>query len=285
MKFSRANASVYYPESEFSSLNEAVAKTTHLAIGAHQDDIEIMAMHGIALCLNEPSLCFGAVTCTSGSGSARAGDYAQLSDSEMQDVRKIEQVRAAKMGKYSFMAQLGHPSSDVKNNSKETALHHDLLEILGNCQVDTIYTHNLMDKHDTHVAVAIKLIEALRKLPKDKRPKKLIGCEVWRGLDWILDSDKVQMDLDINDTFVLDMVQIFASQVEGGKRYDLATLGRMHANSTFSESHSVDQTNKRWYGIDLTPLIEDTSLSVVNFIENIQQHLYQDINQRILRYL
>ena len=28
----------------------AVAKTTHMAIGAHQDDIEIMAYHGVLEC-------------------------------------------------------------------------------------------------------------------------------------------------------------------------------------------------------------------------------------------
>ena len=28
-----------------------------------------------------------------------------------------------------------------------------------------VYTHNLDDKHDTHVAVALKVIEAIRDLP------------------------------------------------------------------------------------------------------------------------
>jgi hypothetical protein len=52
-------------------------------------------------------------------------------------------------------------------------------------------THNLADKHDTHVGVALRTIESIRELPVAQRPKKLYGCEVWRGLDWLPDSDKV----------------------------------------------------------------------------------------------
>ena len=50
---------------------------------------------------------------------------------------------------------------------------------------------NLVDKHDTHVAVVLRVIAAIRQMPPDIRPEKLYGCEVWRDLDWMLDSDKV----------------------------------------------------------------------------------------------
>ena len=41
---------------------EALARTTHLAIGAHSDDLEIMAYHGIAECYGEKERWFAGVT-------------------------------------------------------------------------------------------------------------------------------------------------------------------------------------------------------------------------------
>ncbi len=285
MKFNNSDASIYYPTKRYPSAEEALASVTHLAIGAHQDDIEIMAMAPIAHCLLHSDCSFGAITCTSGSGSARTGAYAHYTDLQMVEVRRAEQIAAAELGQYSFMAQLGHASSSIKNNYKGTELHRDLFEVLNYCRPEVVYIHNLMDKHDTHVALSLKVIEVLRALPKNQRPKKLIGSEVWRGLDWILDADKVSMDINIDQQFILDMVNIFASQVEGGKRYDLATLGRMHANSTFSESHAVDACDKRWYGIDLTELLDNPQLSPFDLVARLQKNLFDDINARLKRYL
>ena len=36
-----------------------------------------------------------------------------------------------------------------------------------------------------HVGVTLKLIEAIRALPKAARPRQVLGCEVWRDLDWM----------------------------------------------------------------------------------------------------
>ena len=58
-----------------------------------------------------------------------------------------------------------------------------------------MYTHNLADKHETHVAVALRTIAAIRGLPEEERPARLLGCEVWRDLDWMLDEEKVVLDL------------------------------------------------------------------------------------------
>ena len=49
---------------------EAYARCSHLAIGAHQDDLEFMAFHGINTCYGDEGLWFGGVTCTDGAGSA-----------------------------------------------------------------------------------------------------------------------------------------------------------------------------------------------------------------------
>ena len=48
MQFHNAAADVFVPDG--SPADAALARTTHLCIAAHQDDIEIMAYHGIAEC-------------------------------------------------------------------------------------------------------------------------------------------------------------------------------------------------------------------------------------------
>ncbi|MCK5428285.1 MAG: hypothetical protein KAI94_02380, partial [Anaerolineales bacterium] len=46
---------------------EALARTTHMAIGAHQDDLEIMAIDGILQCFQRKDRWFTGVVATNGS--------------------------------------------------------------------------------------------------------------------------------------------------------------------------------------------------------------------------
>lgn len=78
-------------------------------------------------------------------------------------------------------------SFEVKDAQSEVIID-ELYQLISKARPKVIYTHNLADKHDTHVAVAVRLINALRKLPKELRPEKLYGCEVWRNLDWVTDD-------------------------------------------------------------------------------------------------
>ena len=88
---------------------------------------------------------------------------------------------------------LGYPSSVVKDSANKGPVQ-DLITVLEATRPEVVYTHNLADKHATHVAVALRVIEAIRSLPADARPARLYGCEVWRDLNWLLDSDKVIFD-------------------------------------------------------------------------------------------
>lgn len=251
-------ADLYLPEE--GELSAALKMTTHLGVGAHQDDLEFMALHGILECLDEDDLWFGGVTCTDGAGSARQGPFAGITDEEMQDIRAEEQREAARLGQYSFMAQLAYPSSQIKDVAASENLVNDLVGIFERSSIKVVYTHNLADKHSTHIAVAAALIKAIRKLPMEKRPEKLIGCEVWRDLDWLADDKKVVMDLGKDAGFAAKLNGIFKSQITG-KRYDLAVEGRRRANATFFDSHSTDEFERVCFGMDLTPLIEDDELS------------------------
>ena len=82
----------------------AVARTTHLAIAAHQDDIEFMAYAPTAECFGAQDKWFGAIVVTDGAGSPRSGIYADYTDEEMKKVRIVEQKKAAFVGEYSFLA-------------------------------------------------------------------------------------------------------------------------------------------------------------------------------------
>ena len=281
MNFSNSNAATFIPSGE--SEHSALAKITHLGIGAHQDDLEFMAFHGIEACYRQTEKWFGGVTCTNGAGSARTGLYKDYSDEEMCEVRRREQDHAAVVGDYAAMIQLDYPSIAIKDPSNEAPVE-DLLSILKATTPDLVYTHNPADKHSTHVAVAANVLKALRALPSEQQPKQVLGCEVWRGLDWMLDSDKTTLDVSRRPNLATAIGGIFDSQIAGGKRYDLAVDGRRIANATFYDSHSVDDTEKLWYAMDLTPLIEDPSLDPLEFTMSFIQRFEEDVRGALGKY-
>lgn len=249
MKFKNANASVYFPQ------EETLAGVTDMCIAAHQDDVEIMAYAPIADCYDSDSRHFCGVVVTDGAGSPRSGEYADYTDEQMKQVRISEQRRAAELGKYRAVLQLGYPSSAVKN-AKNSDPADEIYELLMQVRPKYLYTHNIADKHDTHVAVALRVIEAVRRMPRDARPEKIIALEVWRGLDWMCDTDKVCLDTGAYPQLATELLQVHRSQVVGGKRYDNAAVGRRYANATFFASHSTDNFDSVSFGMDLMPMIE-----------------------------
>src|SRR5206468_3034099 len=116
------------------------------------------------------------------------------SDAEMQAVRRREQRKAACVGDYSIQFQLAHPSSAVKERGN-AAVQSDLAEIFRVARPEVVYLHQPADKHDTHIAVFAHALAALRALPPAQRPARVLGCEVWRDLDWLTDADKQVLDV------------------------------------------------------------------------------------------
>src|SRR5688500_19578033 len=108
MKFSHSAADVFVPDAEVSP-EAALARTTHLCVAAHQDDIEIMAYHGISECFGQSDKWFSGVVVTNGAGSPRSGVYGSYSDAQMQKVRRLEQRNAALVGEYCIEMQLAYP--------------------------------------------------------------------------------------------------------------------------------------------------------------------------------
>jgi len=280
MKFHLNTAEVYIPDEM--PVGQALARTTHLCIAAHQDDIEIMAAQPIIECFQQKDKWFTGVVVTDGRGSPRDSLYKDYNDEEMRLVRFKEQRKAAFVGEYAAQIMLDHPSKSVKDTTKVEPLE-DILSLLKVTKPQFVYTHNLADKHDTHVSVALRVVEAIRRLDRAERPARLVGCEVWRALDWMVDSDKFMMDISSHENLQAALLGVFDSQIAGGKRYDLASMGRRRANATYFESHDVDSTLGLSYGMDMTLLINDTSMDVPAFVQNFIDHFAQDVKARLAR--
>ncbi len=281
LRLKHRGADVFVPDGK--PVAEALARITHLGIGAHQDDLEFMAFHGIAACHASTSDWFGGVTCTDGAGSSRIGKYAQYSDAQMAQARKDEQRRAAELGRYGVAIQLDYPSAEAKAPGCAT-LCADLTAILAATKPRTVYTHNLADKHDTHVAIGLNAIRAMRALPREARPQAVYGCEVWRDLDWMLDTDKIVHDVTGAEALAAQVGGVFDSQIAGGKRYDLAVIGRRRANATFFESHGADRSEAISFAMDLTPLVMDEKLDVVEYVSGYIDRFRADAVNRLARF-
>jgi len=280
MKFHLDTAEIFIPDGQ--PAEKALARTTHLCFSAHQDDIEIMAAHPILACFQQKEKWFTGVVVTDGRGSPRNGIYEQYSDEEMRLVRFKEQRKSAYVGEFSAQIMLDFPSKVIKEAARIEPVD-DILAILRATKPEIVYTHNLADKHDTHVGVALRVIEALRKLDPAERPARLVGCEVWRALDWMVDTDKVPMDVSEHENLQAALLGVFDSQITGGKRYDLASMGRRRANATYFESHGVDLTSGLSYGMEMTALIHDTNIDPCAFAESLIQNFAQDVKDRLRR--
>jgi LmbE family N-acetylglucosaminyl deacetylase len=278
MKLHNIGSEIFIPD--HIEVEDALQRITHLGIGAHQDDLELMAFHGILDCYARIDRWFGGLTCTNGSGSSRTGIYADFSDAQMMAARRREQNAAAAVGGYGVMIQLDYPSSVVKSAS-DCFLKEDLKLILGRMRPQVVYTHNPADKHDTHIGVVVAALQAMRELPREHRPLKVLGCEVWRSLDWLPDSDKALMDVSGRENLAYALSGVFDSQIAGGKRYDAAIVGRRSANATFFESHETDKATQLIFGMDLSPLVEDESIDIIEYVAGLIRKMESEIREKL----
>lgn len=281
MKFYKPNSEIFIPKG--GDAIDAIKKTTHMAIAAHQDDIEIMAFKGVVETFLKKDKSFTALVATDGAGSAREGRYSDYTDDDMKAIRRIEQKNAASIGDYGALLLLDYKSSEMKDPADKN-FEADLAKIFAVASPEVIYTHNLADKHDSHCGVVIKAIKAMRELPADRRPKHVYGCEVWRGLDWLSDEDKTAFDVSGYDSLSAALLGVFDSQIAGGKRYDLATEGRRLANATYFASHSVDNAQKMSFALELTPLINGNG-DIADFIGSYIEKFKQDVVNRLKKVL
>jgi len=278
LRLRKAGNEIFIPDG--STVPEAIGRASHLGVAAHPDDLEIMAYDGILRCFSSEEDCFFGIIATDGAGSPRDGFYKRYTDEEMKVVRKKEQKKAALVGEYIGVAFLNYTSSEVKD-AKDPRPRDDIKDLLTLARPKIVYTHNPADKHDTHVAVGLRTIKALRELPAELRPETVYGCEVWRDLDWMLDEDKIGLDVSEHQNLATSLVSVFDSQVAGGKGYDMATIGRRRAHATYYATHGVDVSSSMIFAMDLTALVTDPSLDIKEFVCRYINRFAADVSLRI----
>ncbi len=259
----------------------ALPRTTHLGIGAHQDDLEFMAFHGIAQCYQSSEQWFTGITCTNGAGSPRTGSFAHYSGDEMQALRQAEQNEAANLGNYSAQYQLGHSSSALQQDEQRDPISQEIAQIIKETSPNVIYTHNPVDKHPTHLAVFSATLRALRSLPVAEQPSTFLGCEVWRDLDWLPDEKKVALDVSTYPDLAARLNLVFQSQIAGGKNYHEAIIGRRKAHATFSSPHTVDQASQISFAVDLMPLVHNPSLTASEFVTDLIHSFQKEVSEAL----
>ena len=258
-------------------------RTTHMAISAHQDDIEIMAAEPI-LAVLPAAKTTGSPAWWSPTGAAlRATACTQnYTDEEMRLVRFKEQKKAAIVGEYAAQVLLDYPSKAIKDGADRQPVE-DLAALLQAARPQFVYTHNLADKHDTHVGVALKVIAAIRSLPEPSAPAEAVRLRgVARpGLDGRHRQSALRPEPARKPAGGAAGRVRFADR--GGKRYDLATMGRRRANATYFESHGTDTTLGLSFGMDLTPLITHPEQNVAAFVQEHIARFAQDVAARLER--
>jgi len=262
MNFSQPQANFYSPQGQ--DALKALASTTHMGIGAHADDLEILAFPGIVNCFQDPKKRFSGVVVTDGAGAPRTGRFSSTPDAQLISIRQKEQRAAADLGKYASVIQLAHPSSAVRQSDRSKVVA-ELTQILDIARPDVLYLHNPADRHETHIAVLIACLEALRNLPASALPKEVYGCEVWGDLDWVPASHIVRLPCPEPQTLGTSLLRCFESQVEGGKRYDRAAVGRRHAQATFGNPTQPDSAEEVVLALDLRPLLQSKN-SLTDFL-------------------
>ena len=265
---------VYLPK------NRKTEPVKWLCICAHQDDNEIMAVDGILKGYRSKKFSFACVVTADGGGSARTGEFKDYTDEMMKEVRIKEQEEASEIGRYHSLYLLNYTSSEIKERDNPVIVE-EYMDIIRELKPEVIYTHSILDKHPTHVGVALKVIKAIRALPKEDQPKVLYGCEVWRGLDWIDDGRKVGFNLSQNEKLQRDLLDVFRSQIAGGKAYTEASIGRRYANATYFQSHSVDTYKMISFAIDMSDLVKNPNASVKDFALSFVYDLYHDVENML----
>jgi len=272
IQFSHPDVEIFIPDGR--SLEDALQRTTHLGIGAHQDDLEIIAIPGILDCWEKTDLWFSGVVVTNGAGAPRSEMHTPLTPTDFIHTRNEEQKKAASLGKYSAQIMLGFTSQEVRNPPLIPGLK-DLHTILTHSEPEYIYIHNPLDLHPTHTAVSLLTIEAVRQLPLKERPKFLYGMACWGGLDWTTQGNQISFDLSAQPDLQYQLLDVYKSQ-NSVKNYPEAAMAKRKSNATFHHYDQKDEIPYLCFGLDLTPLIRDDKLSISGFLlSKIDEHRKQ----------
>lgn len=252
-----------------------LAQVSHMAIGAHPDDLEIIGIQGIHQSIGSSNQFFGGVVVTNGAGSTRGSEYKNLSDSEFAAERSAEQLAAAEFGGYEVLVELRRNSSELLDGLN-SAIVDRLVALIDTLRPDTLYIHNPFDRHATHAALSMHCLQALREVSDP--PETVYGVEVWRNLDWVSTEYRVTLDVSACLDLQASLLSLFKSQVSENKRYDVALVDRSRSHATLLDERSVDQLNAGLLAVDLSHLVGPDAESSMEYIAEVLDRFSLDVN-------
>jgi hypothetical protein len=77
---------------------------------------------------------------------------------------------------------------------------------------------------------------------------------------------------------------VFRTQIEGGKRFDLAAAGRRRANAVFDDPREPDACDEVTVAMDLAPLIVNDDLDPVAYVTSAVDRFRADVGRRLRQY-
>jgi hypothetical protein len=183
-----------------SPLHVARAGHAPLRRSAHQDDIEIMAHAGICDCLEanrarKPLAAWWSPTAPAPRALVQVLELHRRADAV--GIRRDGATpRRRSSAATRSSSSSAHPSADVKSGGprRGVARRPHTAIFAGACSPECRLSAQPGGQARHPRRRARRCLEALRALPPGARPRRVLGCEVWRDLDWLVDADKVALD-------------------------------------------------------------------------------------------
>lgn len=254
-----------------------------MAICAHGDDCELMAIDGIQRGYRASKYTFACVVTTDGADSERSGRYARTNNEKMASVVMAEQKKAANIGRYNSVYFMNYSTEEVRDQENEDIVN-EYVEIIKELKPRVLYTHSILDRNVTHVAVAIKVINALRSMKKGDQPKVLYGCESERDLDWVDPSKVVTFNVSKNMRLQRQLISAHKS-ANLSRDYVNAAIGRRLVNAVFNREEKRKTAKLTAKAINMTTLLRRKDYPIKRFAMSFIDDLYTEINDMMDRTL
>ncbi|MDF1678813.1 MAG: 6-phosphogluconolactonase, partial [Legionellaceae bacterium] len=269
-------------------LSTCLEKTTQLGVGAHPDDVEIMA--GPDMLAAKDTWLTLVVTDGAATSNTLNGDYAKYSPEALTNMRQAEQRKAAKRAnvpliicKFPTAAIAGDMGTETLDDAKKTMS--SLVQAMPN--LTTVIGHQPSDVHDTHIRVLALQVHALRTL-SDMQLKGItvLGREVWGlmlAIEARLRKKLVMTEAELDEW--AELIAVYESQIAGqGRDYSLTTIERARGNAGYqTHPHGANPPVGLLLALDLTDLVYDKKLCVSQFEARLLRELEKQTQSRTQR--
>ncbi|MCQ2086778.1 MAG: PIG-L family deacetylase [Bacilli bacterium] len=254
-----------------------------VCICAHPDDCELMAIDGIQRGYRATKYTFACVVTTDGLDAERCGRYLKMTDKRMVNILANEEKKAANIGRYNSVYFMNYSSEEARDQDNQDIIN-EYVEIIKELKPRVIYTHSLLDRHPTHVAVAVKVINALRTMKKGDQPKVLYGCESERNLEWVAPEKIVTFNISKNMRLQRQLISVHKSQ-NLARDYVNAAIGRRYVNAVFNKVETKKNAKLTAKAINMTTLLRRKEYPIKRFAMSFIDDLYGELNDMMDRTL